>query len=41
MEKSGDREAVETLKGGNSYVIKMMKMTSETVYSVLWDVITQ
>ena len=41
MEESGDREAVEALKEGNSYVIKMVKMTSETVYSALWDVSTQ
>ena len=41
MEESGDMEAVETLKEGNSYVIKMVKMTSETVHSVPWDVITQ
>ena len=41
MKESAAREAVEALKGGNGYVIKMVKMTSETVYSVLWDVITQ
>ena len=41
MEESGDREAVEAHKGGNGYVIKMVKMTSETVYSVLWNVNTQ
>ena len=41
MEEWGDREAVETLKGGNGYVIKMVEMTSETVYSVLWNVNTQ
>ena len=39
--ESAAREAVEALKGGNGYVIKMVKMTSETVYSVRWDVITQ
>ena len=38
MEESGDREAVEAHKGGNGYVIKMVKMTSETVYSILWDI---
>ena len=27
-------------KEGNNYVIKMVKMTSETVHSVPWDVIT-
>ena len=41
MKESVAREAVEALKGGIAYVIKMVKMTSETVYSVLWDVITQ
>lgn len=41
MEESGSGEAVEALEGGNGYAIKMVKMTSETVYSVLWGVITQ
>ena len=36
MEESGDREAVEALKGGNGYMIKIVKMTSENVFSVLW-----
>ena len=41
MEESGAREAAEVLKGGNGYVIKTVKMSSETVCSVLWDIITQ
>ena len=41
MEGSGAREAAEVLKGGNGYVIKTVKMSSETVCSVLWDIITQ
>ena len=28
IEELGDREAVEALKGGNGYVIKMVEMTS-------------
>ena len=41
VEEFSSRETMEALERGNGYAIKMVKMTSETVYFVLWDVITQ